>query len=109
MLHVPSLEQLRSLHQSCSGDLRRSLLTLQFLAQSSIPSPTASTASQPSPRRSELLSSRIFDTLYYSHMAESWTPSILQTHFDDLTQKFNIQYEQSHLRESQDSDKNAKR
>jgi hypothetical protein len=96
MLEIPSFDELISLFQSCSCDLRRSLLTLQFLAQSSSV-PIVSTNQNSIITKPQWQSSRIFDAVYYSHLREQWDESILKTLFDDLTLKYNSDYEQSHL------------
>ena len=95
MLEVPCVEQLSSLIRSCSSDLRRSLLTLQFLAQSAsnVPPSTSKNLNETEPN---LPSSQLFDSLYYSHLAERCDESILRPIFDDLVRKPNAIYEQSH-------------
>lgn len=95
---MPSLDDLITLFQSCMCDLRRTLLTLQFLAQSSSTSASSSPTSENRRlNQPTLQSSRLFDTMRYSYLAEQWDESILKTLFDDLTQKYTSDYEQSHL------------
>jgi hypothetical protein len=96
MLEIPSFDELISLFQSCSCDLRQSLLTLQFLAQSSsIPISYPNKISINN--KPKLQSSRIFNTMFYSYLCEQWDESILKTLFDNLTRKYTSEYEQSHL------------
>ncbi|UJR15561.1 hypothetical protein I4U23_002500 [Adineta vaga] len=97
MLEVPSLDDLIILFQSCFCDLRRSLLTLQFLTQSTSISCTDSVSIERTHNKPKLQSSRLFNTMHYSYLAEQWDESILKTLFDDLTQKYTSEYEQSHL------------
>lgn len=98
MLEILVLNDLIALFQSCSCDLRQSLLTLQFLAQSSPISCTDQISTeQTTEEKSKLQSSRLFDTMYYSYLVEQWDESILKTLFDDLTSKYTCEYEQSHL------------
>jgi len=96
MLEIPSFDELISLFQSCSCDLRQSLLTLQFLAQSSSISLSCTNKISIN-NKPKLQSSRLFDTMYYSYLCEQWDESILKILFDNLTNKFTSQYEQSHL------------
>lgn len=108
MLEIPSLNDLITLFQSCSSDLRRTLLTLQFLAQSS--SDPISPPTQISKKiKPKLQSSRIFDTISYSYLRQQWDESILKTLFDDLTKKYTSEYEQSHLLLLNNSKNNPKR
>ena len=95
MLEVPCVEQLSSLIRSCSCDLRRSLLTLQFLAQSAS-EVHASTVQNLNETEPKLPSSQLFDSVYYSHLAERCDESILRPIFDDLASKPNSIYAQSH-------------
>lgn len=108
MFEIPSIDDLISLYQSCSCDLRQSLLTLQFLAQSSsISIPCTNQISinnQP-----KLQSSCIFDTMFYSYLAEQWEESILKILFDNLTKKYTSEYEQSHLLLTNQSKNDSKR
>jgi len=100
MLEVPSLDDLISLFQSCSYDLRQTLSTLQFLVQSSTIENLPKYSLEENNTRiskSQWQSSHIFDAIYYSHLSEKWNESILQTFFDDLTRKYTSEYQQSHL------------
>jgi hypothetical protein len=109
MLEIPSLDDLISLVQSRSCDVRQCLLTLQFLAQSStIPISCTNKISINNPKPN-LQSSRIFDTMSYSYLREQWNESILKTLFDDLTINYTSEYEQSHLLLSNHSKNDAKR
>jgi hypothetical protein len=111
MLEVPSLDDLITLFQSCSCDLRQTLSTLQFLAQSS----TAITSPKCSPKNDSIIpeskwqSSRQFDTMYYSQLGEQWNESILKIFFDDLTRKYTSEYEQTHLSLANHSKNDTKR
>ncbi|CAF1083083.1 unnamed protein product [Adineta ricciae] len=96
-LEIPVLNDLVALFQSCSCDLRQSLLTLQFLAQSSSIACTDHISTERTEEKSKLQSSRLFDTMYYSYLAEQWDESILKAPFDDLTRKYTCEYEQSRL------------
>ncbi len=96
MFEISSLDDLIHLYQTCSCDLRRCLLTLQFLAQSSSVSPSC-TKQIPTNNKPKLQSSRLFDTMCYSYLGEQWNESILKTLFDDLTEKYTSEYEQARL------------
>lgn len=97
MLEISSLNDLI---ESCSCDIRRSLLTLQFLAQSSSSIPSQScTNTILAEKSSKFPSSQIFDALSYSYLREQWDESILKPLFDDLTSK----YEQPVKQINQDS------
>ncbi len=110
MLEIPLLEDLIALFQSCSCDLRRCLLTLQFLAQSStIPISYTNKISINSNNKPKFQSSGIFDTMYYSYLCEQWDESILKTLFDNLTRKYTSEYEQSHLLLANHSKNDSKR
>jgi hypothetical protein len=108
MLEIPSLDDLISFCQSCSCDLRQSLLTLQFLAQSSS-FPISCTDEISMNNKPKFQSSRIFDTIFYSYLCEQWDESILKTLFDDLTRKYTSEYEQSHLLLTNQSKNDSKR
>ncbi|CAF0829067.1 unnamed protein product [Adineta ricciae] len=100
MFEIPSSDDLLSLTHSCSNDLRRILLTLQFCLQSSDSSNISDASfsekqnilSQP-----KWQSSRAFDAMYYSHLNDQWKESSLKVFFDELTSKYTSEYEQSHL------------
>ncbi len=109
MIEIPSIDDLISLFQSYSCDLRRCLLTLQFLAQSSIIPISCTNKISINNQKPKLQSSRIFDTMYYSYLHEQWNESILKTLFDDLTLKYTSKYEQSHLLLSNHSKNDSKR
>ena len=94
MIEIPSFDNLVSLIQSCSCDLRRSLLTLQFFVQSSAASVCCPNQVLTNNYQPKLLNYRIFDTISYSYLSEKWNESILKTHFDRLTTKYTIEYEQ---------------
>ncbi|CAF1459355.1 unnamed protein product, partial [Adineta steineri] len=113
MIEIPLLDDLINIFQSCSCDLRQSLLTLQFLTQSSDVSSTC-TNKKPSVNnnnnnKSKFQSSSLFDTMYYSYLCEQWDESILKTLFDDLTKKYTSEYEQSHLLLENHSKNNSKK
>ena len=105
MLEIPSLDELIHLFQSCACDLRRSLLTLQFLAQSSSSSISPSTTQISINNQPKFQSSHVFDTMFYSYLNEQWEESILKPLFDDLTRKYTSEYEQSNLVLSQTDSK----
>ena len=112
MFEVPSLNDLILLFQSCSCDLRQTLSTLQFLAQSSCITNIPSCSSDENNTiilKPKWQSSRIFDAMYYSHLNEQWNPSSLRTFFDDLTIKYTSEYKQSHLLLINQSKNDAKR
>lgn len=94
MFEVSSRSQLESLIRSCSNDLRRCLLTLQFLSQSSSKMSVSSVSSSRE-NPSEFLSSQIYDTLFYANLIEQWTPTIFKDQFDDLTKLYRFRYERS--------------
>ncbi|CAF3402597.1 unnamed protein product [Rotaria socialis] len=96
MLEVPSFDELISLCQSCSYDLRRCLLTLQFLAQSSTIENTSIEKTAINNTKPKLQSSHVFDTMHYSYLGEQWNEPMLKTYFDDLTTKYTSEYEQYH-------------
>jgi type VI protein secretion system component VasK len=99
MFEIPSFDDLSSLFQSCSSDLRQTLLILQFLAQSSV---VNNLSKHPSEENNSLIStpkfqsSRIFDAMYYSYLNEQWNESMLKIYFDDLTRKYTSEYNQAH-------------
>lgn len=95
MLEVPLLDDLIHLFQSCACDLRRTLLTLQFLAQSSSTMPVQSSTGLSSASPTKFPSSKVFDTMFYSYLHEQWEESLLKPLFDDLTSKYTSDYEQS--------------
>jgi hypothetical protein len=108
MLEISSLDDLIHLYQSCSCDLRQCLLTLQFLAQSS--SASQSCTNQISiNNKTKFQSSCLFDTMFYSYLSEQWDESILKTLFDDLTEKYTSEYEQSYLVLTKKSENDSKR
>lgn len=109
MLEISSFEHLISLVQSCSCDLRRSLLTLQFLAQSSQNSSSHANEILNSTNKPKFQSSCIFDTMFYSYLREQWDESILKTYFDNLTIPYTSQYEQSYSLSKNRTQNNAKR
>jgi hypothetical protein len=112
MFEVPSLNDLISLFQSCSCDLRQTLLMLQFLAQSSniINTPCCSSnESNTIISKPKWQSSRMFDAMYYSHLNEQWNESSLKLFFDDLTIKYTSEYKQAHLLLVNHSKNDAKR
>ena len=95
MLEVTSLDALVGLVHSCASDLRHTLSTLQFLAQSS-------SVAQQSPEDTSMISevqwptSAVFDTIYHSYLPQSWKESSLQPFFDALTREHTEKYEHSH-------------
>jgi len=93
MLEIPSQNDLIDLFQSCACDLRRALLTLQFLGESSSNS-TRSVTKILSNNQPKFPSSNVFDTMFYSNLHEQWDESILKPLFDDLTKKYTSEYEQ---------------
>ena len=96
MLEVPSIDELSTVFQSCSSDLRQTLLILQFLAQSSVINSNPSSEEYlPKISKAKWQSSRIFDAMYYSYLGEQWNESNLKTYFDDLTRKYTLEYKQS--------------
>ena len=112
MFEISSLNDLLLLFQSCSCDLRRTLLTLQFLLQSSdrintLHSPSHET--NPTMSQPTWPSSPIFDAMYYSHLHEQWDDSSLKIFFDDLTRKYTSEYNQSHLLLVNPNENNAAR
>ena len=99
MFEVPSPDDLTSLVHACSNDVRRTISTLQFLAQSSAvvtdqqhPADDKGSDSIPTWQ-----SSRTFDAMYYSRRGEQWHESPLGTLFDALTVKQTSDYERSRL------------
>ncbi|CAF3692369.1 unnamed protein product [Rotaria sp. Silwood1] len=112
MFEVCSLDDLTRLFQHCSCDLRQTLLTLQFLVQSSS---ITNSPKYPLEENNSIISkprwqsSCIFDAMYYSHLDEQWNESILKIFFDDLTIKYTSEYEKSHLLLLNHSKNDAKR
>lgn len=102
MFEISSLDDLIDLYQTCSCDLRQSLLTLQFLAHSSSSFPSCTTTTL-SHKQTKFPSSQIFDTMFYSYLRESWDESILKPLFDDLTMKYTSNYEQPPKQTERDS------
>ncbi|CAF1375268.1 unnamed protein product [Rotaria sordida] len=110
MLEIPSFDDLISLCQLYSYDLRRILLTLQFLAQSSIISISSVNKTLiNNNNKPKLQSSHIFDTMFYSYLREQWNESILKIHFDNLTIKYTSEYEQSYRLLTNHSKNDSKR
>lgn len=112
MFEIPSFDDLLSIFQICSNDLRQTLLTLQFLIQSSsikslsnnILNENNSIITKP-----QWQSSQIFDTMYYSYLNKSSNESNLQRFFDDLTEKYTNEYQQTNLILTNQNKDNAKR
>ncbi len=96
MLEISSLDDLIHLYQTCSCDLRRCLLTLQFLGQSSTIS-SICTNQISIHNKTKFQSSHLFDTMFYSYLGEQWDESILKILFDDLTEKYTSEYEHARL------------
>jgi hypothetical protein len=112
MFEVSSLDDLKLLFQSCSCDLRQTLLTLQFFVQSSSRKNLPKYSFEENNTiisKPQWQSSRIFDAMYYSYLNKQWNESILSTFFDDLTRKYTSEYQQSHLLLINQSQNNAKR
>lgn len=104
MFEISSLDDLIDLFQSCSCDIRQSLLTLQFLAQSSSSiSSQSCTKTTLSHKPTKFPSSQIFDTMSYSYLREQWDESILKPLFDDLTVNYRSNYEQPAKQMEKDS------
>jgi hypothetical protein len=99
MFETPSFDDLTSIFRSCSSDLRQTLSTLQFLVQSSIintPPKAVSNEKDSIISKVKWQSSRVFDAMYYSNLADQWNDYPLKTFFDDLTRKYTSEYDQSH-------------
>ncbi|UJR31109.1 hypothetical protein I4U23_018617 [Adineta vaga] len=112
MFEIPSFDDLLLLFQSCSYDLRRTLLTLQFLLQSSDNTKISDHSSNEKQTEVSLpkwQSSRIFDAMYFSRLNEQRNDSSLKEFFNDLTSKYASEYEQSHLLLVNQSKNNANR
>ncbi|CAF4038174.1 unnamed protein product [Rotaria sp. Silwood2] len=112
MFEVSSLDDLIRLFQYCSCDLRQTLLTLQFLVQSSTITNIQKCSSEENNSiisKPKLQSSHIFDAMYYSYLSEQWNESSLKIFFDDLTIKYTSEYEKSHLLLINHSKNDAKR
>ncbi|CAF2782624.1 unnamed protein product [Rotaria sp. Silwood2] len=112
MFEVSSLDDLIRLFQYCSCDLRQTLLTLQFLVQSSTITNIQNCSSEENNSiisKPKLQSSHIFDAMYYSYLSEQWNESSLKIFFDDLTIKYTSEYEKSHLLLINHSKNDAKR
>ncbi|CAF0847203.1 unnamed protein product [Rotaria sordida] len=112
MLEVPSFDDLIKLVKYCSYDLRQTLLTLQFLAQSSTITNIQKCSSEENNfiiSQPKWQSSCIFDAMYYSHLGEQWNESLLKKFFDDLTIKYTSEYQKSHLLLINHSKNNIKR
>ncbi|CAM4778548.1 unnamed protein product [Rotaria magnacalcarata] len=100
MLEVPVLDDLKNLFHFCSCNLRQTLLTLEFLAQTSTVENVEKSSSEENNStisKPKWQSSRIFDAMYYSHLGEQWNESPMKILFDDLTVKYTSKYKQSHL------------
>lgn len=109
MLEIPSYDELISLCQTCSYDIRRCLLTLQFLAQSSTIATSYENETLAEKTKPKFQSSRKFDAVRYSYLREQWSESMLKTYFDDLTLKYTSEYEQSYQLLSNPSKNDSKR
>jgi hypothetical protein len=100
MLDVSSYDELLVFVQSFASDLRRILVTLQFLSQSSsITNVDKSSMNMPSTTdRLQLQwpSSSMFDAMYYSNLSEQWRSSSLKSMFDVLTRQYRHDYKQSY-------------
>ena len=90
------ISSLNDLIESCTCDIRQSLLTLQFLAQSSSSSISSQSCTKTtlSHKPTNFPSSQIFDTMSYSYLREQWDDSILKPLFDNLTANYRSNYEQ---------------
>jgi hypothetical protein len=112
MFEIPSFDDLISLFRICSSNLRQTLLTLQFLVQSSVintPWKSVSEERDSIISKTKWQSSHVFDTMYYSHLADQWNESPLKIFFDDLTRKYTSEYDQSHCLLINQNENNAKR
>jgi len=109
MFELPSLDNLTSLFRICSSDLRQTLSTLQFLVQSSNINTPSFEEKNSIISKATWQSSRIFDAMYYSHLAEQSHESPLKKFFDDLTRNYTCEYDQSHSLLVNLTENNAKR